>query len=167
MITDVIAKDAGKRGMGVFAPRDFSKGEFIFRRRHGRVIANGDIPSLLPEDQRHLCELDWETSAVLLPPGCYLNHSCDPNAMRHGVNVYTWRDIRRGEEITIDYRLNAFGDERWDCSRGSANCTGSLIGSFFALDDTRQRLYLPYAPRFIRAEYRRRHAPSPSHAEKE
>jgi hypothetical protein len=26
---------------------------------------------------------------------------------------------------------------------------------FFALDDERQRLYLPYAPRFIRTEYRR------------
>lgn len=162
MITDVIVKDAGDKGKGVFALRDFSKGEFIFRRRHGRVIANRDISALAPEDQRHLCELDWEASAVLLPPGCYLNHSCDPNAMRHGVNVYAWKAIRRGEEIMIDYRLNAFGDERWNCSCGSANCTGSLIGSFFALDDAHQRLYLPYAPRFIRVEYRRRHARSPS-----
>ena len=53
---------------------------------------------------------------MLAPPGCYLNHSCDPNAMRHGVKVFAWRAIAAGEEITIDYRLNAF-----DGAPGRAN----------------------------------------------
>jgi hypothetical protein len=58
---------------------------------------------LLSEDERrHLCELDRETSAALLPPGCYLNHACDPNAMRHGVDVYAWQEIHAGDEFTID-----------------------------------------------------------------
>jgi hypothetical protein len=35
MIRDVIVKAAGNKGQGVFALRDFAKGEFIFRRRHG------------------------------------------------------------------------------------------------------------------------------------
>ena len=111
----------------------------------GRV-RNSDIPSLSEEDQRHLCELDFETSAVLLPPGCYLNHSCDPNAMRSGVNVYAWREIHAGEEITIDYRLNAHDGEHWACGCGAANCQGYVIGDFFSLDAERQRAYLPYAP---------------------
>lgn len=162
MRTDVTVADAGAKGLGVFALRDFTRGELIFRRRHGRVVANRDMAALSEDDQRHLCELDWETSAVLLPPGCYLNHSCEPNAMRHGVNVYAWRDIRRGEEITIDYRLNAFTGERWACACGSQACPGHVVGSFFALDDERQRLYLPYAPAFIRQEYRRRMSPERS-----
>jgi SET domain-containing protein len=153
---DVVVGEAGVKGLGVFARRDFARGEFIFRRRHGRVVANRDIPSLSEEDQRHLCELDFETSAVLLAPGCYLNHSCDPNAMRSGVNVYAWRNIRASEEITIDYRLNAHDGERWDCDCGAANCQGHVIGDFFSLDDERQRAYLPYAPYFIRTEYRSR-----------
>ena len=156
MRADVVVREAGIKGKGVFAVRRFKAQDFIFRRRHGKVVANRDIASLSEADQMHLCELDWETSAVLLPPGCYLNHSCDPNAMRHGVNVYAWKDIRAGEEITIDYRLNAFGDDEWECDCGSANCTGSVIGSFFALDEERQRLYLPFAPRFIQREYRQR-----------
>ncbi len=45
---------------------------------------------------------------MLLPRGCYLNHSCDPNAIRKGVDVYARRDIREGDEVTIDYRFNAF-----------------------------------------------------------
>ncbi|MDQ6659460.1 MAG: SET domain-containing protein-lysine N-methyltransferase [Chloroflexota bacterium] len=162
MITDVIVNDAGNKGKGVFALRDFAKGDFIFRRRHGRVIANRDIPLLSEEEQRHLCELDWEISAILLAPGCYLNHSCDPNAMRKGVNVYAWKDIQQGEEITIDYRLNAFTDEGWNCSCGSANCHGYVTGSFFSLSEDQQRIYLPYAPKFIRDEYHRRHMLFPS-----
>jgi len=104
----------------------------------------------------HLCELTLDTSAVLLPPGCYLNHSCDPNAMRRGVKVSAWKEIREGDEITIDYRLNAFGGESSTCLCGSANCDGEVVWSFFALEPGLQSLYLPYAPRFIRAEYRHR-----------
>ena len=156
MIRDVAVREAGAQGLGVFALREFKRGEFIFRRRHGAVVANDDIARLPAEDQRHLCELDWQTSAVILPPGCYLNHSCDPNAMRSGVKVFAWCDIGCGDEITIDYRLNAFGDDRWDCICGGLSCPGYVIGSFFALDVARQRLYLPYAPRFIRREYARR-----------
>ena len=156
MIEDVVVLDAGPRGKGVFALRSFRKGEFIFRRRHGRIVRNRDLARLSAEDRRHLSELDFDRSAVLLPPGCYLNHSCDPNAMRSGVKVFAWRAIRTGEEITIDYRLNAFGNRRSRCLCGSRSCTGELVGSFFALEPERQRLYLPYAPTFIRREYQRR-----------
>lgn len=156
MITEVIVKDAGRKGKGVFALRDFKKGEFIFRRRKGKIISNKDIPMLSEEDRRHLCELDWGTSAVLLPPGCYLNHACDPNAMRKGSHVFAWRNIAQGEEITIDYRLNAFTGEQWECYCGSANCRGYVVSDFFSLDEERQKAYLPYAPQFIRNEYYKR-----------
>src|SRR5690349_12101479 len=114
VINDVIVKPAGMKGQGVFALRDFAPGEFIFRRRYGRVVRNDEIDTLSADDQRHLCELDWDRSAVLLAPGCYLNHACDPNAMRKGVKVFAWKPIHVGEEVTIDYRLNAFTSEQWD-----------------------------------------------------
>jgi len=84
--------------------------------------------------------------------------------MRKGTNVYAWRAIRQGEDITIEYRLNAFTDECWDCACGSAQCSGQIIGSFFALDSVLQQTYLPYTPAFIRAEHRCRRltAGSPS-----
>jgi hypothetical protein len=76
--------------------------------------------------------------------------------MRSGVKVFAWKDIAAGEEITIDYRLNAFDGEGWTCSCGSANCTGWVVGSFFEMDAHRQELLLPYAPKFIAYEYKRR-----------
>ena len=158
MKKDVVIKSASNKGKGVFALRDFANGEFIFRRRYSKVVANLDIALLSDEDQRHLCELDWDTSAVLLPPGCYLNHSCDPNVVRKGVNVYAWKDILQGNEITVDYRLNAFTGERWYCFCGSANCLGYVISDFFSMSEDRQRVYFPYAPKFIQQEYLRRRA---------
>ena len=160
MIVDIEVRDAGGKGLGVFALRSFRKGEFMFRRRHGRIVAKDRISSLPREDRRHLCELDYTKSAVLLPPGCYLNHSCDPNAMRSGVKVFAWRAIGPGEEITIDYRLNAFGKDKWTCSCGSASCTGEVIGDFFSLAPELQRAYLRFAPPFIKREHRKRSARS-------
>jgi hypothetical protein len=157
VITDVIVKDADLKGQGVFVLRDFAVGEFIFRRRYGRIVRNDELETLSADDQRHLCELDWERSAVLLPPGCYLNHACDPNAMRKGVKVFAWKPIHAGEEITIDYRLNAFTGEQSNCACGSANCQGSITSSFFSLSEAQQAAYLVYAPKFIQREYQQRH----------
>jgi SET domain-containing protein len=154
VIEDIEVHAAGRKGKGVFARRAFRRGEFIFRRRHGRVVRASELASLSAEDRAHLCELDLEHSAVLLPPGAYLNHSCEPNAMRSGVKVFAWRTIRPGQEISIDYRLNAFGGERSRCLCGASSCTGWLVNSFFALSPARQRAYLPYAPCLIRHEWR-------------
>jgi len=39
--------------------------------------------------------------------------------MRSGVKAFAWRAIRMGEEITIDYRLKAFGGSRSRCLCGT------------------------------------------------
>jgi hypothetical protein len=156
VISDVEVREAGDKGLGVFARRAFARGEFIFRRRNGRVVDEAGIAALSADDQMHLTELGYDRFAVVLAPGAYLNHSCDPNAMRSGTKVFAWRDIAADDEITIDYRLNAFDGSSWPCSCGSANCTGTVVGSFFAMSEERQRAYLQYAPAFIRWESRAR-----------
>jgi SET domain-containing protein len=159
LIDDVEVRDALASGLGVFARRPFAEGEFIFRRRPTRVVNEEALRTLDQWELVHLCEVAFDRYAVLAPPGCYLNHSCDPNAMRHGVKVFAWRPIAEDEEIRIDYRLNAFDDDDfWACHCGSENCTGTVVGSFFAMDPERQRLLVPHAPAFIRREYHRRRA---------
>jgi hypothetical protein len=136
--------------------RAFGVGEFIFRRRHLRVVTGEQVDTLSAWERIHLCELGFDRFAVLAPPGCYLNHSCDPNAMRHGVKVFAWQPIAGGDEITIDYRLNAFDGTSSRCDCGSSNCTGVITGSFFEMEPARQSLLLPHAPKFIQREFRRR-----------
>jgi SET domain-containing protein len=156
VIGDVEVRDAGPKGRGVFARRSFAEGEFLFRRRHARILTGAEVEEAPAWDRIHLCELGFDRFGVLAPPGCYLNHSCDPNAMRHGVVVFAWRPIEAGEEVTIDYRLNAFDGDSWPCGCGAATCTGTVVGSFFAMPPERQALLLPHAPAFIRREHRRR-----------
>jgi SET domain-containing protein len=46
---------------------------------------------------------------VLPEPRCYLNHACLPNAIGTERDaVMALREIAAGEEITVDYRLNAY-----------------------------------------------------------
>lgn len=33
----------------------------------------------------------------------YMNHSCDPNCWHEGINIVARRNIKKGEELTIDY----------------------------------------------------------------
>lgn len=93
MIYDVEVRDAGAKGVGVYSRRPFAEGEFIFRRRHSKVVSADELDSVSEWDRVHLCELGFDRFAVLSAPGCLLNHSCEPNAMRHGVKVFAWTAI--------------------------------------------------------------------------
>lgn len=59
----------------------------------------------------------------------FINHSCEPNLVSRIVNgrifYYARRDIRRGEELTVDYHF-APDVERVPCACGSPNCRGTI-----------------------------------------
>ena len=57
------------------------------------------------------------------------NHSCDPNTEFVGLNLVARRDIRGGEELTVDYAT--FYDRHmtpFDCACGSPLCRGRVEG---------------------------------------
>lgn len=58
-----------------------------------------------------------------------INHSCDPNLFvkrEHGkLNLYSKRRIRRGDELTSDYRFPA-DSPPLPCRCGAANCRGTI-----------------------------------------
>ena len=59
----------------------------------------------------------------------HLNHSCNANAylriFRNRVEVYAKRDIRRGEEITVDYGETPHGGGM-DCTCRQQGCRGKI-----------------------------------------
>lgn len=156
MITDVAIQDAGKKGKGIFALKNFRKGEFIFCSRRGPLVKNKDIHTLSREDQQHLGEIDRDTCEIMRSPGRYINHSCDPNVIAKGSYFYAWKDIGKGKELTADYRTSGNFNNKWKCYCGSKNCTGWVVSNFFTLPEDLQKIYLPYAPKFIRDEYKKR-----------
>ncbi len=109
MSESVAVREAGEKGVGVFAARDFHTGETILRF-HGRVVHHDALMALTPWEREHLGELTADTYQILPAPRCYLNHSCMPNAVSTDNMVFALRAIAAGEEVTIDYRLNAHDD---------------------------------------------------------
>jgi D-alanine-D-alanine ligase len=58
------------------------------------------------------------------------NHSCNANTAYEGLNVIALREIKKGEELTLDYAL--FLDEHMEpfiCTCGSEYCKGYITGT--------------------------------------
>jgi SET domain-containing protein len=154
-------KEVGKKGRGVFALRNFSRGEVIFINERGTFVQEKDLENISKIEGDHLNEIDKETWEIMSPPGRLVNHSCDPNAIskessKKKVPYFALRDIKRGDEITVDYRINAHTGNVWKCYCGSKHCLGWVRSDFFSLNKTMQKKYLPYSARYIQTEYKQR-----------
>jgi hypothetical protein len=155
-VKNIAIRKTKSKGLGIFALRDFKKGELIFRYEPGRIISRDDLGSLTSWEADHLDELDDDKFEILSGPSAYVNHSCDPNAIKKGRSYYALKPIKKGEEICHDYRDKGIFKNKWKCSCASRNCRGYVISDFFTLPEDRQKLYLPYTLRTIREEYKRR-----------
>jgi uncharacterized protein len=58
-----------------------------------------------------------------------INHSCNPNLysliFKGHILYMSKREIRRGEELTVDYRFSE-KIERMPCHCGAPNCRGTI-----------------------------------------
>jgi len=132
-------------GRGVFARRKISKGKTIIEYRGDRTtwkIAS-KRPDSDPENPYHtfIFELDDGTvidAGVRGNAARWINHSCDPNCTTFEddegrVFIEARRKIRRGEELTYDYRLSIDGRvtkkarEALACRCGAKKCRGSML----------------------------------------
>ncbi|HYY05175.1 MAG TPA: SET domain-containing protein-lysine N-methyltransferase [Candidatus Limnocylindria bacterium] len=131
----------GRRERGVFAGRAIRKGEIL--TISGGVVLPYRKVRALPRGLQRLC-FHIEHGFYLVPPrgrkvaiGFYMNHSCAPNAGDlNGASALTTvalRAIRRGEEVTCDYRTVAAPEDRryrpllkFRCRCGAKNCGGVI-----------------------------------------
>ena len=84
-----------------------------------------------------------------------INHSCDPNAWLDGLNLTARRNIRAGEQITMDYATFCNDSlEQFNCNCGSPDCRGVIRGT----DYQRPLLarYVPHISDYVKSRTRRR-----------
>jgi hypothetical protein len=114
------------RGLGMFAAREFTPGEVV-------VVIRGQV---LPArfSSRYCMALDVP-GFVLEPdmPGCFANHSCNPNALLAGFDDQTCcliaaSFIGDGAEVTYDYGYTAEVGLEQRCLCGAHNCRGYIVG---------------------------------------
>lgn len=115
--------------------RLFSYAEWIEDEQFGWSTLSVEELMALPEEDQNLYlryaydvdfnrmigTFDWTNARN---DSNFMNHSCDPNMQYDAEdNIIARRDIRAGEELTIDYAFFVVNvDQNFECRCGSPNC---------------------------------------------
>jgi len=118
-------RSSGQLGRGVFALRDFKKGD---------MVVNGIVEKVIENRGDHTFTIHG-VHVVLAGPACLVNHSCNPNCM-HVFNEFgtfdliARRDIDAGDQVTHDTSAYEYEVEHFSqkCLCGSDNCRGEVKG---------------------------------------
>ncbi len=128
----VEVRESAKHGNGLFALRDFKKGEKIYSFPLGKVVTSRQIRTLTKAEKDHLDKIGEDKYEIVQPPLCCVNHSCDPSIkeiVKKGARVgYAPRHIKKDEELTVDYDKTAYLEKPFECHCGSKNCRGFVRG---------------------------------------
>jgi D-alanine-D-alanine ligase len=127
----------GVAGFGIYATADLKRGDVVFRgeERSVRLASREHILKSWPADELEA----FRQYATPVGNGVFTlwdedprewapqNHSCDPNTSYVGLNLVAVRDIRCGEELTVDYADFANPDAApFVCSCGAKNCRRTI-----------------------------------------
>lgn len=79
----------------------------------------------------------------------FLNHSCNPNVgIRGEITFVAMRDIKTGEELTIDYAMTDNDYYKIKCHCGQKNCREVITGKDWQ-NKILQKMYKGYFSRYI------------------
>ena len=118
-------------GKGCFATAHFPRGKKIADYA-GERISDAEANCRAHRRILRICAIDekWSLDGSRYGNGThYINHSCAPNSymkIHYGhIQFYALRDIRPGEEITIDYETTLHSDKK-RCYCGAKTCRGTI-----------------------------------------
>lgn len=156
MAQDLIIKKSKVHRKGVFANRDFKKGETVLHFE-GDLYDAKEVPDQ-PYDLENDRYIQVSETKFVGPfrdgrdpdfqlPDNWVNHSCDPNCLtvsesNFKLKLVARREIKKGEEITQDYSTAMIFDS-WTikCNCGSPKCR-KIITEFRSLPKTLRKQYI-------------------------
>lgn len=145
---NLIIKDTGKYGNGVFATKDIKEGEIIYELS-GEIISFDESIRRIrigEERQDDSLQVGLELDMDLDEFSRTFNHSCDPSAgIRKISELVALRDIKEGEEITFDYSATIgpnIPPELWtmECGCDSLKCR-KILGNVLSIPKEQFEFY--------------------------
>lgn len=121
---NVIIKFSKIHGKGVFAARDFKKGEKVTCWDASKTLTKEEYNKLSPKEKDYIPIVKGRY-IIAQSPEKYVNHSCNPNTKIIDFSEVATRGIKKGEEITTDYSSDP-PETEMICNCGSENCKGKL-----------------------------------------
>ena len=94
---DVVVADSEIHGRGLFAGKPIAAGDYIGFYRGQATLEDGMYVLWVEQDDGEWLGFDGNNDLR------FLNHAQAPNCELDGQELYAARDIRAGEELTIDY----------------------------------------------------------------
>lgn len=140
---DLVVGPAGPKGLGLFAARDFDRGEIV-TGFGGHVMSSREFHDLPEHRQVHSLQIAEDLFMVApedAEPADLFNHSCDPNlGILGSIMLVAMRPIARGEELAFDYAMcDADSYDEFECHCGAANCRGKVTGNDWMLQELQER----------------------------
>jgi hypothetical protein len=144
----------GIEGKGVFIKQDMGKNKKVFNFSKRDIFLHHKAGCHCKICCRciQIGEYNW-----LYPLrgsyGWYLNHSCNPNCGIIGKDIVSIRNIKKGEEITIDYSTTN-NDFKWkmNCKCNQKNCRKKIESVQF-LSKKLFNKYRAVIPEYLRKCY--------------
>lgn len=101
-MNDVIIGKGKMFGKGVFANRNFKKGEIVITYAL-KALTPQEFQNL-PKMEKNFVHKHWGTYYLYSSPERYVNHSSNPNTLPHLKDQcdVAIKDINKGEEVTTD-----------------------------------------------------------------
>lgn len=148
---EVRISEINKRGM--FAKEDIKKGEIVYIKgghilTRTELFSSSVINSYLPISDNYVIGAisSEEEPYVKL----YNNHSCNPNCGMHGeITFVAIKDIKAGEELTIDYAFIDNEDYSFECHCGSLTCRHIITGFDWKIKALQEKYY-PYFAQYLK-----------------
>ena len=150
---NVVVRKTNKKGKGIFAAKNFKKGQIVLKMNTKNTINLSQVKKLSKDDKGHLGYTGNGRYFVMKSPERFLNHSCDPNVYDRIGILRAIRNIRKGEEICIDYSVSGFNKWKMKCHCGSKNCRKIIHGEFKKLPVNLQEKYSKYLEKWYKKEF--------------
>lgn len=101
-VQEVIIGEGKMSGKGVYANKDFKKGEVVIQ--YSLQPLTSEEWEKLPESEKMFTHTHWGQMYLYSEPERYVNHSATPNTCQDLVKKQdiALRDIKKGEMITGD-----------------------------------------------------------------
>ncbi len=144
-------------GLGVIANADITKDEVVIV--YGGVV----VPRAEIHEYRKLCGhagIQLSEDFFMVPSSReelkvqgIVNHSCEPNiGFRSQVELVAMRDIKKDEEIFLDYAFMETDFSSFNCRCGSIACRGTVTADDWKLANVQKR-YGEYFSPYLKAKF--------------
>lgn len=104
---NLVVKPSPIHGLGLFAKRDFTKGEVVTRWKAIREFTQEEYEAMSLDEKKYVVPWMDGAYAEIGIPERYVNRANDANTEMNERRDVATRDIKVGEEITADYRTES------------------------------------------------------------